>query len=446
LHYTGRCKRIERETIDEGMSIDTDISLSMENRIKTNLILPITVLLAGIVLVFSGSALAGPILGARSAAMGCAFTAVDSDPSAIAHNPAGIINAKDSQLYLGVSAVMFSTRYQNSEGQSQSTRFQVFYPPHLFLSQEIGRKDVVIGLGLYSPFGIGGRSWREGGLTRYISTENTIATYSLNPAIAWKMFPWLAVGLSPNCMIMQNDSERMIDQSSLAWSDARLSLEVDGVGYGYILGVLIMPVKNLSVGIFYRSKVRVDQEGTATLENIAPALQGLFGGSRFETRAKTSIDFPWIRGVGIAWRPSQKLLLTMDLEQYGWSSFDMQEIDFITEIPQAEFTDTSILLEWEDSWVLDLGIELDLNKKFTIRAGYSFIQNFVPEMTFSPANPNDDQHAFSIGLGYHPRDNLVIDVFYVIDYFLSRDIKNDILSGTYDNICHFSGMSLGYSF
>ena len=390
--------------------------------------------------------LAGPIVGARSAAMGCAFIAIDGDPSALAHNPAGLINASGSRLYLGASAVMLSSRYENSEGQSERTRPQVFYPPHFFFSQEIGKQGVVIGLGLYSPFGIGGRSWREGGLTRYISTENMIATYSLNPAIAWKISPWLSVGVSPCYMMVKSEAEKMIDQSMLATSDARSSLKVDGGGYGYVVGILVHPVKNLSLGCSYRSKVRVDQQGSASLENIAPALQGAFGGSQFETRAKTRLDFPSIWGVGIAWRLSDKLLFTVELEQYGWSSFDQQHLDFSTELQQAGFADISIPYAWENSRVFDMGIELELNRTCAVRAGYSYIQDFIPDQTFSPSNPGEDQHAFSIGIGYRAGRGVAIDIFYVIDFFQSREVHNEISSGTYDSICHFSGLSLDYRF
>ncbi len=425
-------------------------AFQMKIRLRARPVSSTIVIATGFVLIFLITlpcrALAGPILGARSAAMGCAFIAIDGDPSALAHNPAGLINASGSRLYLGASAVILSSRYENSEGQSERTRSQVFYPPHFFFSQEIGKRDVVIGLGLYSPFGIGGRSWREGGLTRYISTENTIATYSLNPAIAWKISPWLAVGVSPCYMMVKSEAEKMIDQSMLATSDARSSLKVDGGGYGYVAGILVHPVKNLSLGCSYRSKVRVDQQGSASLENIAPALQGVFGGSQFETRAKTSIDFPSILGVGIAWRLSGKLLLTIDLEQYGWSNFDQQDIDFSTELKQAGFADISIPYAWENSWVFDMGIELELNRKCAVRAGYSFIQDFILDQTFSPASPSDDQHAFSIGIGYRAGRGVVIDIFYVIDFFQSREVRNEILSGTYDSICHFSGMSLDYRF
>ena len=150
--------------------------------------------------------------------------------------------------------------------------------------------------------------------------------------------------------------------------------------------------------------------------------------------------------MGIAWRLSGKLLLTIDLEQYGWSNFDQQDIDFSTELKQAGFADISIPYAWENSWVFDMGIELELNGKCAVRAGYSFIQDFIPDQTFSPANPIDDQHAFSIGIGYRAGRGVVIDIFYVIDFFQSREVHNEILSGTYDSICHFSGMSLDYRF
>jgi long-subunit fatty acid transport protein len=50
----------------------------------------------------------GPVHGAKAAGMGTAFVAVADDPSAILHNPAGLIKLK-TQIFMG-AALLLSLR------------------------------------------------------------------------------------------------------------------------------------------------------------------------------------------------------------------------------------------------------------------------------------------------------------------------------------------------
>jgi long-chain fatty acid transport protein len=375
--------------------------------------------------------------------MGTAFVAVADDPSAILHNPAGLISSKGTKLYGGGTVVIISSTYNSPTGGSEDTEFRVFFPPHQYISSDLGMEDMVFGVGIYSPFGIGGRKWDRGGLTRFASVRNDIATLSVNPTVAWQVLPALSVGAGIDYMKSFNTAERMIDQSFFGAGDGQLLLDGDGSGWGYNLGAIYNFKEQLSFGLAYRSGIEIDTEGTAKLKNIAPALQPLFGGPRFKTDADTTLDFPEIWSIGVAYRPTGSLVLALDLEWVLWSSFDKFDLDLENEVPAAEFTDSSTALDWEDVLTVKVGVEYKATEKLSFRGGYAYVETPVPAHTLEPGNPDSDQHNFSIGFGYII-NKWVIDAFYNAGFFEDRKVDNAILSGEYENFIHYTGFSVGY--
>lgn len=385
------------------------------------------------------------IHGAKAAGMGTAFVAIADDLSAMVYNPAGLTLSKGTNVYTGATAVMFSSDYKSPLGASEDTEFQVFFPPHLYISSDFDMEDKVLGLAIFSHFGIGGRKWDQSSLTRYADTESFISTMAVNPTFAWQIKPGLSIGLGVFYMYSKNEAERMIDQSLAGAGDAKFSLDVDGGGWGYNLGILVTPSKKFSYGIAFRSGVKVDQSGDVKLENIAPALHPLFGGSHFKTDARITLDFPAIMSLGFAYRPTEKLTFGLDVERVAWSSFDKQNLDFENEVPQGGFSDASTILDWKDIWMFKIGVEYQVNDRIFLRTGYAYSETFVPEDTLSPGFPDSDKHNLSIGLGYRIK-NWVVDTFYTATFYQDRTVNNSILSGEYESFDHYIGVSIGYRF
>ena len=386
-----------------------------------------------------------PFEGAKAAGMGTAFVAVADDPSAIAHNPAGLTQLKGENIYGGMTFVIPSTTYTSPSGQSEDTEFQVFFPPHLFFSSDLGTRDMCLGVGIYSPFGIGGVKWSKEGLTRYSSTESMIATLAINPTFAWQVLPSLSIGIGVNYMISKTQAKRMVDQSIFGADDGEIILKGIGDGWGYNFGLLFTPDKRLSLGFAYRSEIRVTHNGDIEFKHIAPALQGSFGGSHFKTDMHTPSTFPEVISFGIACRPSEKLTFEFDVEREGWSSFKSVELDLEDEVPSAHFSDSSAPLDWKDTWLIKVGTEYRLNESLALRGGYVYVETPVPDHTLDAANPSAVQHNFCIGLGYKIK-KLVIDFFYNAGFHEDRKVRNDILSGKYENFIHSFGFSIGKKF
>jgi long-chain fatty acid transport protein len=386
-----------------------------------------------------------PVEGAKAAGMGTAFVAVADDPSAIAHNPAGLVQLKGTNIYGGTTFVIPSTTYTSPSGQSEDTEFQVFFPPHIYFSSDFGMKDMRFGVGIYSPFGIGGAKWSKEGLTRYNSTESMIATLAINPSFAYQVLPSLSIGIGLNYMVSRTQAKRMVDQSVFGADDGEIILKGIGDGWGYNFGLFFTPHERLSIGFAYRSRIKVTHNGDIEFKHIAPALQASFGGSDFETDMHTSSTFPEDISFGIAYRPSEKLTFAFDAEWEGWSSFKSAELDLEDEVPSANFTDSSAPLDWKDAWLIKFGAEYRLNESLALRGGYVYVETYVPDHTLDAANPSAVQHNFAIGLGYKVK-KLVIDFFYNAGFHEDRNVKNEILSGKYENFIHSFGFSIGKKF
>jgi long-chain fatty acid transport protein len=387
----------------------------------------------------------GPIHGSKAGGMGAAFVAVADDPSAILHNPAGLAAQKGTNVYSGGTALFGPSQYAAPFGKSESTEFQVFFPPHFYVSSDLRTENVVLGLGIYSPFGIGGRKWSESGLARYVSTESTISTVAVNPTVAWNVRPWLSVGFGVYYLHAFNTAKRMLNQSVFGAGDAESSLELDGGGVGYDLGILLFPGEKVSFGLAYRSQVKVDLNGTASLDSIAFPIQPIFGGSCFQTRVDSSLVFPQALGLGMAYRPSPSWTLALDFEWVGWSSFDRMDLDLAHEIPGAGISDTAIDFDYHDVLNVKLGVEFKATDSVAVRAGYAYVPAQVPERTLNPGNPDSNQHNFSIGLGYLWQ-SWVLDAFYLAEVYETRHVKNAILMGTYDSFVNMVGVSVGRHF
>jgi long-chain fatty acid transport protein len=375
--------------------------------------------------------------------MGTAFIAVADDPTAIMFNPAGLTQIDGTNVNLGITAVTLETDYESVSSLTETTDRQYFLPGYLYYSEPIN-DSLVFGIGLYSPFGIGGRKWSEDGLTRYFSTESFIATFTFNPTLAWQVNPSLSVGVGVDYLYSLNYASRMLDQSSFGAEDGYTELDANGSGWGYNLGLLYLVSSRMKIGLTYRSEIDVEYKGDVKIKNIAPELQSAFGGRSFSTKVRTKSVFPEIFGLGISYAPDNRWLFALDMEYLGWSSFATQRFDYDNEIPSGGLTDNSVNLDWDDSLQLKVGVEYKKTDNLFIRGGYAFIPTPVPGHTLNPSNPDADQHNFFIGLGFVDK-NMTFDFFYNLGLNKKRK-GNNYIAGAYDSQWHLLGASMNYKF
>jgi long-chain fatty acid transport protein len=120
-------------------------------------------------------------------------------------------------------------------------------------------------------------------------------------------------------------------------------------------------------------------------------------------------------------------------------------LDVENEVPQAGFSDTSMIMDWKDIWMVKIGVQYQVNDRISLRTGYAYVETFAPERTLTPGYMDSDKHNLSIGFGYRIK-NWVADTFYTATFYEDRTVNNSILSGEYESFDHYIGISIGYRF
>jgi long-chain fatty acid transport protein len=127
--------------------------------------------------------------------------------------------------------------------------------------------------------------------------------------------------------------------------------------------------------------------------------------------------FTWPQSVeaGIAWRPTPRWLLGLDFAWHDWSTFNKLVI-------RASNPDTPgaparvripIETDWRDQWVVSVGAAYEVVPDVvTLRAGYNFGNNQVPDRTLSPAVTVIYEHHLTAGAGFRPNRNVQLDLAF----------------------------------
>jgi long-chain fatty acid transport protein len=133
-----------------------------------------------------------------------------------------------------------------------------------------------------------------------------------------------------------------------------------------------------------------------------------------------SLNLPLVARVGVEARPTKRIRAELGFDYETWS---MQ--DAITFAPQGVYIDhvigvgrynlkpMSIDRSMNDTFSAHLGGEFDaIEHRLTVRAGYLFESNAVPDKTLSVLTPDGTKHLVAIGASLRIGSSLRLDAAY----------------------------------
>jgi long-chain fatty acid transport protein len=109
--------------------------------------------------------------------------------------------------------------------------------------------------------------------------------------------------------------------------------------------------------------------------------------------------------VGFAYRPTDRWILALDIKRNYWD----KALDTITvtgknpELPLPapfDVVQLPFVFNWKDQWVYAFGGDYRLNDRWTVRAGYNYGENPVPDETMTPLFPAIVEHHLSGGFSW----------------------------------------------
>lgn len=395
--------------------------------------------------------------GASSLGQSAATIAHTEDASTIFFNPALINKLEGTQIQIGTTFI-FPNREFTSDltGKTFKEKTDFHYPSTLYVTHKLNEK-ISLGLGIFNPFGLG-TDWPNDWEGRYITTKADMKTYNINPVISFQITPNLAIAGGIDVLYVDTTLEKKLNFSSFGLSDGNQKLKGDGTGYGFNLGILFDLNKDISIGASYRSKIKVDIDGTLNHE-LPPAsapFDAILKSTFPNTTGNVKINLPAQAHLGVYYKGFEPLTFEVALRWEGWSSY--KELKLNLDQPVLGYTTLVTPKNWKDTYSFLFGAKYKISDSFSILAGYLYSGNPIPDDTFEPTIPDANTHLFTTGVSYKKK-NFNFDIAYAYQKLQNRKKNNSIddnpldglnnqtaANGTYKSALHMIGISLTYKF
>jgi long-chain fatty acid transport protein len=310
------------------------------------------------------------------------------------------------------------------DGSSDS---ELFFLPLIHLSSK-DYHDFRFGFSLTYPFGLA-KNWDQP-FPATMSEEFSLIVIEANPTVAYAVFDNFSVGggirfVYGNGEVSNRVTSPPFDQLMPLTS---LSREMDGddIGLGYNLAATLKPTERWAVAITYRSKVKLELDGDASLQALVDqsTIMSYLGSGDLD------VNLPAVLSLATSYS-FEKITLEIAWNRTFWSSF--RELDFEYEQPFSgtlfSAFDQPLAKNWNDSDAIRLGATFALTKKLTTTLGFAYDQSPVPESTLGFELPDSDAFMYSGGLRYQQSPNLQIALSYMYQYTTSRTVVNQSATG-----------------
>lgn len=352
-----------------------------------------------VLLVFPSAIYAGgyrvSLQGVRQAALGAQGAVLSHDASVAFFNPAALafVDSKVS-IAVGGFGVGLTTKYQNPNTLENHETDNPLGTPIYAAASYKPTENLALGLSFTTPFG-STIEWGDQWAGKYVIDRIELKSYFFQPTVAYKFNDWFGVGVG---YIMAKGAVNIQRQVAVGGSDASLEIDAkEGSGTGYNIGVFIKPDPKVTVGISYRSKVKMEVENGDVLWSNTPSL--VQGAMPFAaTNFNAELPLPYEALFGLSYQVTPKLLVLGEIGSVGWEEYRKLDIEFVNGSDSYNALSTQ---GYNHTFNYSLGAEYAASDVVDVRVGYKYDASPSPSEHFNPQTPTTNYHAFTAGLGAH---------------------------------------------
>ncbi|MDN3922913.1 OmpP1/FadL family transporter [Roseateles violae] len=356
-------------------------------RLKLLAVAAATLASHGAVLAINGAQPGG--YGVKNAAMGGASIALPLDAEAAANNPAGMgVLPSSSTLGIQLFNGRSSANYVLPGNQLHNEQTQA--------APEGGinwRPDPRWAMGLSIAGSGAGSDYGQPALpvTGAAAAMTTLRVLELIPTVAWTPSPQLSLGLGLNMAAQQFEAAGVIVPAPVPGGlypvpgHGRQS----ATGVGLRAGLLWQAAEDWTFGISLKSRTRMGR-----LEGYEQDLLAYSDGR---------VDVPAQYGIGVAWRPSERLSLAADYLRILWGEIKaMQD-------PNG--------FAWRNQPVLRLGAAWQLDERWSLRTGLSLNKGQIDSARTlqNLLVPSINERAFTLGSSWQLNPQGEINLGYELN-------------------------------
>ena len=365
--------------------------------------------------------------------LGGAFAARAYDPSAMYFNPAGLGFQTLNQISFGTTLIMpdisFFGPYQLNSNEKNEMTSQVFTLINFYATYHFS-EDLHFGVGVNSPYGLGTK-WPEDWPGKFITTQVDLRSFFITPTVAYRISEDLSIGAGVNYVFGDVTIRRVV--SDPFDPHAKVNLSLDASAFGFNAGVLYKAAPGISVGLSYRSSVKLEASGKADFtpdRTVYP-----------EGDVSSSITLPATGYLGVACEIVENLVVEADYQYVGWSSYKELVIEF-----KADGSKVVQPKEYQDTYILRFGAEYTMGS-LQLRGGYFFDHTPVQTRYVDPLLPDASRDGLNVGFGYGLTESLSLDGAYMMLLFEDRKVEQSVVNfdGTYQSRASLFSIGITYT-
>ena len=412
-----------------------------------------------LVIVFNASAEGYQVnlQSSKQAGMGHAGASLKLGAESMHFNPAGLSFMKENiSLSAGASAIFGSMKYKSTSGDyKHKTDNPIGTPLYLYAGFKI-YDNLAAGVSVTTPYGSSinwGVNWAGSRLVQDISLKS----FSIQPTVSYRPFDRLSFGAG--LMVMYGDFSlsralipagglealRQTPFAPLIKDGLDLLKDIDaasatlagdaGVKIGYNVGAMYDVSNKITLGVSYRSKVTMKvPEGHATMNyaNEAALNQILTVANTYLPADKkigvppldrgtftAELPLPSNLNIAVSYKPTDRLLLTGEVQFVGWSAYDKLNVQFSQEVLDGYSINAPKM--YENTCIYRLGGQFAATNRLDLRLGAYYDESPVPSEFLNPETPSMNKFGLTTGLSFRPLQRLSIDMAFAYVTGFGRD-------------------------
>ncbi|MBW8050552.1 MAG: long-chain fatty acid transporter [Cytophagales bacterium] len=297
------------------------------------------------------------------------------------------------------------------------------------------------GLAVYTPFG-SGIKYEDDWKGQFILREMSLKTIYIQPTFGYQVNDRLGIGIGYVYGFGNLLLRKAIRTQDMNGNYGEGKLTGKASGHGFNAGIFYKATDRLTIGLSYRSSVKVKLKNGKANFTVPLFLKDSIPSTTFST----SIKLPQGFNFGIGYKLTEKTTLAFDINYVGWSSYDTLSFDFKENTSKLE--DINSPRKYKDAFIFRLGGEHQLNENIIVRAGIYYDPTPVQDGYITPETPDSDKLGITAGASYKIADKFNIDISLL---FLEGRKRTDTnletgFGGTWKSRAVIPGIGLEYIF
>lgn len=293
------------------------------------------------------------------------------------------------------------------------------------------------GISFYTPYG-SSINWTDNWPGAVLNQNVNLKVFTIQPTLAWAITPKLSIGAG--AMISWGTVDLNKGLVTAATMDKAISalttlgqlpegtpsfgnttpasVNLNGKAdmvVGFNVGAMYNINEKWTVGASYRSQMAMKvKAGDAHVKYANQIAQGVLGESLDlinEANFKAEMPCPWVMGLGVSYKPIDRLTLAFDARLTGWHAYKRLDIEFLAE--QLAPYNQNITKKYKNSWCYSLGAQYAVTERFDARLGLMVDTSPVNNKYYNPETPGMTKIEPTVGLSFRPIPSLSIDLAFM---------------------------------